>query len=138
MDTNAPSKIEYLINVPLQVEQVIALFQSSGLRRPVDQPERIQRMIEFANLTFTAWDGEKLVGIARALTDYGFCCYLSDLAVDGAYQRQGIGKELIRLMREHLGEEVMLLLLSAPKAMSYYPHVGFENINNAWLIRRRR
>lgn len=95
-------------------------------------------MIEFANLTFTAWDGEKLVGIARALTDYGFCCYLSDLAVDGAYQRQGIGKELIRLMREHLGEEVMLLLLSAPKAMSYYPHVGFENINNAWLIRRRR
>jgi len=95
-------------------------------------------MIENANLTLTAWDGEKLVGIARAVTDFSYCCYLSDLAVDRAYQRQGIGKELIRRMRQMLGDEVMILLLAAPEAMEYYPHIGFSKVENGWLIRRKR
>jgi ribosomal protein S18 acetylase RimI-like enzyme len=100
--------------------------------------ERIQRMIQHANLILTAWDGEKLVGIARALTDFSYCCYLSDLAVDREYQRHGIGKELIRRLRESLGDEVMLLLLAAPEATDYYPHIGFEKAENAWRIPRKR
>ena len=129
--------IVYRINSPLKAAQVAQLFRSSGIRRPVDDLKRIQKMIENANLTLTAWDGDTLVGIARAVTDFSYCCYLSDLAVDRAYQRQGIGKELIRRMREILGDEVMMLLLAVPEAMEYYPHIGFEKVENAWRIPRK-
>jgi len=130
--------ISYRINAPVTVEQVISLFRDSGLRRPTDDPGRIQRMLANANLILTAWDGERLVGIARCLTDFSYCCYLSDLAVRKDYQRMGIGKELIQRLRQVLGDEVMILLLAAPEAMGYYPKLGFENVNNAWIIRRLR
>ena len=77
------------------------------------------------NLCVTCWDGETLVGVARSVTDFHYCCYLSDLAVDASCQRQGIGKELIRLTQERLGPRCKLILLSAPDASSYYPHLGF-------------
>jgi len=84
----------------------------------------------------TAWDGDMLIGFARSLTDYGFCCYMSDLAVRAEYQRHGIGKELIRRTKQHVGDQCMLLLLSAPEAMAYYPHVGFAKVENGWIIAR--
>jgi predicted N-acetyltransferase YhbS len=130
--------ITYRVNVPLNPEVVAAVLRNSGIRRPVDDVDRIRQMVEQANLTVTAWDGEQLVGIARALTDFSYCCYLSDLAVDKAYQRQGIGKELVRRVREAIGEESMLLLLAAPEAMEYYPKLGFEKVTNAWIIHRQR
>ncbi len=130
--------ITYRANAPLTTQQVADLFRASGIRRPVDDLNRIQKMIEHANVTLTAWHGEKLVGIARALTDFSYCCYLSDLAVHRDYQRKGIGKELIRQMREMLGDEVMILLLAAPEAMGYYLKIGFEKVENAWKIPRRR
>jgi predicted N-acetyltransferase YhbS len=135
MDT---SPITYRINGPLNPEAVAAVLRRSGIRRPVDDVDRIRQMVEHANLTVTAWDGERLVGIARALTDFSYCCYLSDLAVDAAYQRQGIGKELVRRVREEIGEESMLLLLAASEAMEYYPKLGFEKVTNAWIIHRQR
>lgn len=130
--------ITFQVNVPLRTEEVIALFERSGIRRPVADPERIGRMIDNANLIVTAWDAERLVGIARALTDFSFCCYLSDLAVEKAYQRQGIGRELIEQVRQEIGQESMLLLLSAPEAMAYYPKVGFEAVKNGWIMPRGR
>ena len=130
-------KLTYGNNVPLKADQVAQLFRSSGIRRPVDDLKRIQKMIENANLTLTAWDGDTLVGIARAVTDFSYYCYLSDLAVDRAYQRQGIGRELLRRMREMLGDEVMMVLLAAPEAMEYYPHIGFEKVENACRIPRK-
>jgi GNAT superfamily N-acetyltransferase len=86
-------ELVYKVNSPVTAQEVAELFRSSGIKRPVDQLERIQRMIDHADLTITAWDGSKLVGIARAITDYSYCCYLSDLAVDRAYQNLGIGKQ---------------------------------------------
>lgn len=86
----------------------------------------------------SAWHADRLVGVSRSLTDYVFCCYLSDLAVDKAYQGQGIGQALIARTRAVIGDEVSLILLAAPGAMSYYPAVGFEQANNAFVIRRKR
>ena len=128
--------IEYRTNYPVSAEAVAQLFRQSGIRRPVDDLDRIQQMIDHANLTITAWDGELMVGIGRSLTDFSFCCYLSDLAVDKDYQRQGIGKAIVAKTQEILGDDVMLLLLSAPEAMSYYPRIGFEKSDNAWIIQR--
>lgn len=117
---------------------VARLFDAAGLKRPTRDLPRIARMLAGADLIISAWDGPTLVGISRALTDFCYCCYLSDLAVDGAYQKEGIGRELVRLTREAIGEEAALILLSAPGAMEYYPKLGFTRADNAFLIPRAR
>nr|WP_233522569.1 GNAT family N-acetyltransferase [Peribacillus glennii] len=113
------------------VRIVLVVFKKSGIQRPSDGLNRIQLMIENSNVLITAWDNDRLVGVARAITDYCYCCYLSDLAVNQDYQNKGIGKELTRLVQEHIGEEVSLLLLSSPIAMDYYPKIGFEKIEKS-------
>ena len=130
--------ISYKVNSKIEPHQLASLFTSSGIRRPADDLNRMKKMLDNANLTISAWDGDKLVGIARALTDFGYCCYLSDLAVDKEYQRQGIGEELVNEVRNQVGEESMILLLSAQEAMEYYPKIGFEKTDNAFLIPRKK
>lgn len=117
-------------------EQIIELYKSAGLNRPVDDAERIGMMYQNSNLIVTAWKSFELVGIARSLTDFCYCCYLSDLAVAKDYQKQGIGKALIDLTRELITDRCMLLLLSAPGAMEYYPHTGFDKVENGFIIKR--
>lgn len=128
--------IEYKINAPLQASEVADVFKKSGINRPVDNLVLIQKMIDNADVIISAWDGENLVGIARAITDFCYCCYLSDLAVDKECQKMGIGKTLVEQLREYIGEEVSLLLLSAPTAMDYYPRIGFNKLANAFIIPR--
>lgn len=130
--------ISYKVNSKIEPHQLAELFQASGIRRPVDDLNRLKKMIENSNLIVTAWDGEKLVGIARALTDYSYCCYLSDLAVDRAYQHKGLGHELVAEVQKLIGDESMLLLISALEAMEYYPKIGFDKIDNAFLIPRKK
>ncbi len=128
--------ISYRTGNDLDLDQVIALYRAStlGERRPVDDRSRMQQMLEKANLVVTAWDGDKMVGIARSLSDFSYATYLSDLAVDEAYQRQGIGKELIRLTQE-AGGQANVILLSAPKAVEYYPRIGMTAHPSAWWLR---
>lgn len=117
--------IEYDIEQNLSVNEFkdILIRSSLGDRRPVDQPERLQKMLDHGNLIVTARDEGKLVGVSRSLTDFLYCTYLSDLAVDVAYQKLGIGKELIRRTKLKT-PEAKLILLSAPAAISYYPKIG--------------
>jgi predicted N-acetyltransferase YhbS len=103
-------------------------------RRPVDDPRCIKAMLDHANLLCTAWDGDQLVGLARSVTDFEYCCYLSDLAVDGAYQNKGVGRELIRLTQSQLGRKAKIILLAAPKAEAYYPKIGFDAHRSAWTL----
>lgn len=128
--------ISYCDDVRITPEQLAGVFQSSGIRRPVEDLPRLADMLRHANLLVTAWDGNRLVGVARALTDFSYCCYLSDLAVDRRYQKGGVGIGLIRRVRAAIGEKSMLLLLAAPEAMQYYPKVGFEAVPNGWMIKR--
>jgi ribosomal protein S18 acetylase RimI-like enzyme len=126
----------YAIADMLAGEELADVFRRSGIRRPVDDPVRISKMIERADLIITARDGKKLVGVARSLTDFCYACYLSDLAVDREYQRQGIGRELVRFTRQAIGEQTMLLLIAAPEAKDYYPKIGFQKMDRAWIIDR--
>lgn len=130
--------ITYAVNKPLEAADVARLFDASTIRRPTGDLPRIAKMLEHGNLIISAWDGDKLVGVSRALTDFAFCCYLSDLAVDQAYQRHGIGKEMLAITRRELGDQVALILLAAPEAMDYYPKVGFEKIGNGYIVKRTR
>ncbi len=129
-------KISYDTRRAITEREFVDLLRRSTLaeRRPVDDPKCIRAMVEHADLLCTAWDGEKLVGVARSVTDFEYCCYLSDLAVDAGYQKQGIGKELIRLTQSRLGAKAKVILLAAPKAEGYYPRVGFDQHRSAWII----
>jgi GNAT superfamily N-acetyltransferase len=120
--------------------EFVDLLKRSTLseRRPIDDPKCIKAMLEYANLLCTAWDDAKLVGVARSVTDFEYCCYLSDLAVDKEYQRIGIGKGLIRLTQSRLGEKAKIILLAAPAAEDYYGLVGFEPHKSAWVVSARK
>lgn len=135
-------KISYRRDEKIRADLVADLYRRSGINRPFSDLNRIHKMIENSNLIFGAWDGQKLVGIARSLTDFSYACYLSDLAVDQAYQRKGIGTELIQLTQKAAGEESMLLLISAPDAVSYYervgPQLGMALKDNAWFVPRKK
>jgi len=128
--------IEYKIGVRPDTNSIIEVYQSSGISRPIDDLERIEQMYKNSNLIISAWSKNELVGISRALTDFNYCCYLSDLAVKKGFQNLGIGKELLRITKIEIGERVMLLLLSASNAMSYYPKIGFETVENGFILRR--
>lgn len=128
--------ILYRTDERISPEQFAQVFRESGINRPVDDLPRLAAMLEHATLLVTAWDGERLIGVARALTDFSYCCYLSDLAVIRAYQKSGVGRGLIDQVRAAIGEQSMLLLLSAPGAMQYYPKIGFDSVENGWIIRR--
>lgn len=129
--------IEYRFGNDLDLDQVIGLYSDStlGERRPVDDREIAAAMLRHANLVVTAWDRERLVGLSRTLTDFLYVGYLSDLAVALTHQRLGIGKQLIAKTREKMGPRSMLVLLAAPKAVDYYPRVGFKRHESAWLLR---
>ncbi|KRM97096.1 GCN5-like N-acetyltransferase [Liquorilactobacillus aquaticus DSM 21051] len=129
--------INYTNKKEITAADLAQVFKNSGIHRPVDDLPRLKLMIKNADILWTAWDNKKLVGIARAITDYSYACYLSDLAVDKTYQRHGIGRRLIKSLHSQIGPDVSLLLLSAPSALEYYPKVNFEKIDNAFLKRRR-
>ncbi len=128
--------ISYRTGNDLDLDAVIGLYRAStlGERRPVDDRQRMAAMLRHANLVVTAWEGDLLVGLARSLSDFAFCTYLSDLAVRTSHQRQGIGRELIRLTREAAGRATTILL-AAPKAVDYYPRLGFQPHSSAWTLR---
>ena len=120
-------------------DEFLDLLARSGLaeRRPVDEPEAIRGMLKHADILVSARAGGRLVGIARSITDYSYCTYLSDLAVDEAFQRRGIGKELIDRTHRAAGFRTTLILLAAPKAQDYYPHIGMTKHESCWIIPRR-
>ena len=103
----------------------------------MDRPDIFEGMLKNANLVITAWDGERLIGIARSLTDFTYATYLADLAVDAGYQKRGIGKQLIKETQKRIKPECMIVLLAAPKANDYYPNLGFENNPRAWVLSGR-
>ena len=131
-------EVEYKINTPISTDQFIGLLQESTLdeRRPVDDYECIKGMLNNSNLIVSAWQGNKLIGIARSLTDFHYACYLSDLAVTRNQQKNGIGKKLQVITQKQLGSRCKLILIAAPDANAYYDYIGFTNNDRCWVLER--
>ena len=127
--------INYQQEENLSVEEFKSVLLNStlGERRPIGESERLSAMLKHANLIITARDNGKLVGIAWSLTDFAFCTYLSDLAVDENYQKMGIGKELVR-QTKLATPQAKLILLSAPKAVNYYPKIGMSKWDQCFVL----
>ena len=131
--------VTYNLEPELSCEEFIDVLVRSTLaeRRPVDQPETIAGMLRHADVVATARNADGLlIGVSRAITDFSYCTYLSDLAVDAAYQRGGIGRELIARTHAAAGTHTMLILLAAPLAQTYYPHIGLRRHDSCWIVDR--
>ena len=130
--------VDYRLEPELEPAEFIDVLVRSTLaeRRPVGRPEVIAAMLANADLVVTARADGRLVGISRAITDFAYCTYLSDLAVDEAFQGRGIGRDLIRRTHEAAGLGTTLILLAAPKARTYYPHIGMQPHDSCWVIAR--
>lgn len=130
--------IEYKVNEPIAIDQFIVLLKAStlGERRPIDDRECMEGVLSNSNLIVSAWHGDRLVGIARSVTDFHYACYLSDLAVSLEHQKSGIGKQLQILTQEQLGPKCKLILIAAPEANQYYEHIGFNHNPRCWVLDR--
>lgn len=119
----------------LDLGEVLRVYRESGLgeRRPIEETERMAAMVQGANLVVTCRVDGELVGIARSISDFSYVTYLSDIAVVRAHQRSGIGRELIEATRK-AAPQAKIVLLSAPAATDYYPHLGFTAHHSAWVL----
>jgi len=129
------NNITYRTDIKPNLDEAISLYSncSLGERRPLTDRPRFQAMLDNANI-ISAWHKDKLVGIARYVTDFVYTTYLADLVVDDDYQRQGIGKQLIKELHKNTAQGCRIVLLAAPKAVNYYPHIGFQAHPSAWTI----
>ncbi len=132
-------KIIYKTEVIPGTEEIIDLYNSSDYFPIINKEdiERIKRMHNNANIVATAWDKDRLVGLARSISNFCYCCYLSDLCVKNEYKGKSIGKELVKITKEIAGDECKLILHSSPNAMSFYLNIGMEQIDSAFIINRR-
>lgn len=129
----------YQLEPDLTVAEFTDVLRRSTLaeRRPMDEPATLEGMLRRADIIVTARVEGQLVGVSRAISDFSYCTYLADLATDGRYQRMGIGKELLRRTHEAAGLHTMLILLAAPAAAAYYPHIGMTKHDSCWITPRQ-
>jgi predicted N-acetyltransferase YhbS len=127
--------IERANGTDLDLDEILEVYRSSGLgeRRPIADVARMSAMVRNANLVLTCRIDGELVGIARSISDFAYVTYLSDIAVAGAHQRSGIGRALIEATRKE-APQAKIVLLSAPAAAEYYPHIGFTRHGSAWVL----
>jgi len=128
-------EISFEIGEIPEIQEIIEVYKNSGINRPVNDFDRIKKMYSNSNLVVSAWKGKELIGISRSLTDFSYACYLSDLAVKEKYKKIGVGRKLIELTQKEISEKTALILLSASTAMDYYPKVGFQPIENGFIIK---
>jgi GNAT superfamily N-acetyltransferase len=130
------TEIRYKVNVELDIEDVCRLYDDSGLARPTGDLLRMTEMYVNSPLVVSAWAGERLIGIARTLTDFAWSSYLADLAVAKEFQGTGVGRELFELTKREVGDGSMLLLISVPEAQDFYTKLGMEKEDFAFISRR--
>lgn len=133
-------EITYKTDIIPDIEEIIDLYNFSDYFPISDKEdtERIQKMHNNADIVVTAWDNEQLVGLARSLSDFCYCCYLSDLCVRNEYKGKSIGKELVKITKKIAGDECKLILHSSPNAMDFYSHIGMKQIDSAFIIQREK
>lgn len=136
-DARPPEGINVVREAAIGTDEFRELIVRSGLKRPTNDIDRLRRMITSASLLVTARSPSgQLVGVARSLTDFAYCCYLSDLCVDPTWQQRGIGRALLAETRRIIGQESMLLLISAPDAVGYYERLGMQAAARCFIIPR--
>ena len=116
----------------LSPARIATLYRRAPLLRQTDDPDALLRSFENSNLVLTLWAGDRLVALARVLTDGEQFSYLCDLAVEPDLQGTGVGKRLIDEVLERCsGTE--LVLRDSNLSSGFYEHLGFASVENAWV-----
>jgi ribosomal protein S18 acetylase RimI-like enzyme len=122
----------------VDLDQLTVLFNSVGWERRTADRERLAQLVRGSMYIVSAWDGDRLVGFARAISDGATNAYISTVAVLPEYQQRGIGRELIqRLIADRDG--IQFVLHANERAYPFYLHLDldFEPFENV-LVRRRK
>ena len=128
----------YKTDIIPDLKDILELYDNSGYF-PINNRfdiQRIKKMHENADIVITAWEGENLIGLSRAISDFCYCCYLSDLCVSEKHRKEGIGHRLVELTREKAGKECKLILQSSPDAINFYQKIGMKQIDSAFIVPR--
>ncbi len=127
------------VNAPITVSQLRELYEVSDFVREKlrDSDSRLQTMLDHTQLIISLWDGSKLIGLARCLTDYEVSCYLSEIVVSPEYRGQGLGQRLMRAIRNCLDDRVTLVLRAEHSAIGFYERIGLHQIDNLYRIHRK-
>ena len=127
--------VELRVGNDVDLDTMIDVYVDSTLgdRRPVGDRDRMATMLTHANLVVTAWEGDRMIGVARSLSDFAYVTYVSDLVVRESHQRRGVGRALLARTQAESGT-AKLVLLAAPAAVDYYPRIGFIAQPSAWAL----
>lgn len=128
--------ISFEINKKMTLEQVRGIYINTNYGKAVEDDIRLQKMIDHTPLVISAWDGETPVGFMRCLTDFEYFCYVSDLLFLPDYQHRGLGKKMMQILKEYLGERVTISLRAEDSAKGFYQQIGLSETNNMFRIRR--
>lgn len=129
-------EIKYTLNGAVDIEELKELFQSAGLHRPEDSLS-LRKMLIHAKLIVTARHQNQLVGIARALTDFSSCCFLSEVAVRQEYEQRNIASKMLDLIRKEVEEDCDLIMLVPPGQEERSKELGFTKAENLFMIPRQ-
>ena len=131
--------LTYTLGGAITPNEAASLLRETNFLRPLDDPARVQRMIDNADVLITARDGSGvLAGFVRALTDFAFYCLVAEIAVSPDHQGKGIGRELLRRLREATGDQVNMVLNASESGDTFYGHLGWEKLERGWRLRRTR
>ena len=119
--------ISYQLETEISLTEFLSILKESGLarRRPMEDLNLLERMISGSNLLVTARAEGQLVGLLRGISDHCYRSFIADLAVSQAFQRKGIGRQLLKIAREQ-APEARLILFSAEDALPFYEKLGFH------------
>ncbi|OLQ38379.1 hypothetical protein ATX28_09190 [Oenococcus oeni] len=109
----------------ISVDELCDVIKRSTLKRQIENKQKIKNMLEHADFLYTAWDGNKIVGYTRGITDYGDVVFIDDLGIDKEYWHKGIGSHLIKMVIEKFGNDIHIVLVASKLARDYYAKLGF-------------
>ena len=115
-------------------QQLYELFKSVNWLS-ADYPERLYKALNNCETVFTAWDDSRLVGLINAIDDSELTAYVHYLLVRPEYQNNGIGKELLRLVRDKYKDYLYVELIAESRELiGYYEKNGFKNVEGVYVM----
>ncbi|HEL1545367.1 TPA: GNAT family N-acetyltransferase [Streptococcus suis] len=124
--------VTYKQNPQLDFQAVLEIYDSVGWTNYTDRPTMLQKALEHSLLVLAAFDGDRLVGLLRAVGDGYSIVFIQDILVLPTYQRQGIGRTLLERAIAHFPGIYQLHLLTdnTEKTRSFYEAIGFTAVDS--------
>lgn len=130
--------ISFHLNSLPEPQEVADLLIEGGFLRPLDDLNRVERMLDRANIIVTVRDDQRIIGFCRALSDGAYYCLIAEVVVATDYKGKKIGKTMLELVQREAGDEVNFVLTSSVEGETFYRHIGWEQIDRAFRLKRKR